>query len=328
MYYISSLLKKSDGNYFIAMDGENHKGKLLETDSQGDSIWSWTTSSLNGKPRLGPIKELTDGSFILAENIYALDIAYPPVESNYYHLDSEGSVILKFTASHVETYDIEVLSDNEFISAEIDYDGIVKYNTNGQILNIDTCAVVATNYYGQWAINRLNEHRFFGSGRITLSWNPWIDKGLISEFNENGDFAYCATDSSTIDIEGVIPMSENKFIYHGLKNGIVVGELVPPDLFIPKVEIDTITSEDYTLLVSAEYIYIFTWSVLIKIPLDAVVSNINEAINSPIKIYPNPAKDYVIFESPEANLKDKVITILDVFGQRVESLIIKNGQAV
>jgi hypothetical protein len=324
MNWISSMIKKSDGNYFIAMDGENHKGVLLETNSEGDSISSWTTTALYRDSRLGPIRELPDGSFIVAENIYSTDIEYPPIESNYYHLNSDGSVITQFDALHIETYDIEVISDNEFISAEIGHDGIVKYNTDGGIMNSDTCADVATNYYGQWAINRLNDHRFFGSGRITLSWNPWINKGLISEFDENGNFAYCATDSSTIDIEGVIPISENKFIYHGLKNGIVVGEFAAPNLFIPRVEIDTITSEDYTLLVSEEYIYVFTWSALIKIPLDAVVSNIKEAINSPVKVYPNPAKDYVIFEDQDGTFKNKVLTVTNAYGQKITSFFIEN----
>lgn len=337
MYYISSLLQESDGNYFIAMDGENHKGLLLETNNAGDSIWSWTSSSFNGRSRLGPIRELPDGSFIVAENVYWTDYAYPPVESNYYHLDSDGSVILKFSASHIETQDIEVISENEFISAEIFYDGIVKYNTDGEIINNDTCNDVESNYYGQWAISRLNEHRFFASGHIYTSEFPYIERGLISEFDENGNFAYCTMDTSIVYFEGILTAKLNHLVYHGVSNqGIVIGEFSPPDQFFPGLVVDSVSSWDYTLAISGEYICLFSIvdpfpnerAVLVKIPLDAIVTNIKEPENCSVKVYPNPAKDYVIFESPEANIKDKVLTIADVFGEKVKSLIIKNGPTV
>ncbi|MCK9399721.1 MAG: hypothetical protein M0Q51_06955 [Bacteroidales bacterium] len=259
MNWISSMIKKFNGNYFIAMDGENYTGLLLETNSEGDSIWSWSTTALGyNRSRLGPIRELPDGTFILAENIYSNDYAFPPVESNYYNLNSDGSVKLKFDASNIETYDIEVVSGHEFISVETEHQGIVKYNTDGNILNVDTCIEVENNYYGQWVINRLNENRFFASGRITLSLFPWIDRGLISEFDENGDFEYCTIDTSTEYIEGVVPVSENRLIYHGVNNGLVIGKFSPPDLFFRMLELDSISSWDYTLLVSGEYIYIFS----------------------------------------------------------------------
>lgn len=279
MYWISSLIRKSDGNYFIAMDDVNYAGLLLETDSEGDSIWSWSTTALGyNRSRLGPIRELTDGTFILAENIYSNDYAFPPVESNYYNLNSDGSVKLKFDASNIETYDIEVVSGHEFISAETEHQGIVKYNTDGNILNVDKC----------------------------------------------------------IEIEGVVPVSENRLIYHGVNNGLVIGEFSPPDLFFRRLELDSISSWDYTLLVSGEYIYIFSQvdpypnerAVLVKIPLDSVVSKVKEPNICPVKIYPNPAKDYVIFEKQDANLKNQILTISDAYGREIESLSIKNEKSV
>lgn len=335
MYWISSLIRKSDGNYFIAMDGENYTGFLLETDSEGDSIWSWSITALGyNRSRLGPIRELPDGTFILAENIYYNDYYPGPIGSNYYHLNSDGSVKLKFDASNIETYDIEVVSGHEFISAETEHQGIVKYNTDGNMLNADTCTEVENHHYGQWAINRLNENRFFASGGIYMSLI--VERGFISEFDDDGNFAYCATDTSTEYIEGVVPVSENRLIYHGVNNGLVIGEFSPPDLFFRRLELDNINSWDYTLLVSGEYIYIFSQvdpypnerAVLVKIPLDSVVSKVKEPNICPVKIYPNPAKDYVIFEKQDANLKNQILTISDAYGREIESLSIKNEKLV
>jgi hypothetical protein len=213
MDWLSSLIKRSDGNYFIIMAGENNTGFLLETNSKGDSIWSWTIPASSGKSRLGPIRESSDGTFILAENIYDLDYAYPPIESNYFYLNSDGSVNFQFDASSVETNDIEVVSGNEFISTERDNPAIIKYNTSGNIVNVDTCVDIDNNYISLWKISKLSGQQLIASGNINTSIFPQlINNGLISVLNDDGSFAYCSKDSLTDYIDNVIPVDENRLI--------------------------------------------------------------------------------------------------------------------
>ena len=53
------------------------------------------------------------------------------------------------------------------------------------------------------------------------------------------------------------------------------------------------------------------------------------AIHDNMRVYPNPARDYVVFEIPELNniQHDKII-IMDVFGREVESLMVKAEKTV
>lgn len=200
-------------------------------------------------------------------------------------------------------------------------------------MNIDTCVDIENSYYCRWAINRLNEHRFFASGDIHTSEFPYNERGLISEFDENGNFAYCTMDTSIVYFEGILTVMVDHLLYHGVSNeGIEIGEFLTPDQFIPRMEIDSISAWDYTFLISGENICIFSQvgsfpderAVLVKIPRDAVVSNINEANNSPVKVYPNPSKDYVIFVDQEGSYKNQVLTVTNAYGQKITSFIIEN----
>ncbi len=141
----NSLCRKSNGNFYIAM-GNLGSSLLLETNPLGDSVWSYCTGdTLDYPTHFGTIKELqgNGNGFVLTELHHDPDPMFGINASYYYILDTNGAVNFKFEAENDVTYDMQIISEAEFLSTERCYNDhkseIIKYNTVGQMLLSDTC---------------------------------------------------------------------------------------------------------------------------------------------------------------------------------------------
>lgn len=337
MQWYSSICAKSDGNYYITMEGPVHDALLLETNHIGDSVWSFTSTEPEANNKcFGSIKEFPDGRFVLSEAIYVTSIVSYVIKSNYYILTSNGTIISKFEAGDEQVFDIEIISENEFIAAESSWNhGIVKYNIEGQILNVDSCVEFPEFESRMWEIYNISENQFYATG---LNSNYPEKFGLLSNINGNGQVEYCAIDTSLNYFLGIIPTNDNQLIYYGMKgeDTMIVGEMTSSN-FIPKIEINNYFTPEVTsdILISNNTIYIFaeifngpSRAGIIKIPVDSIVSSISELNYTSINTYPNPAKDYMVFKVQKSGFRNLQIFITNSYGQHVALLPVRNEVTV
>jgi hypothetical protein len=321
-----SVCAKTDGNFYIALSNST-KAILIETNQLGDSIWSFVSSEPELYPKyFGTIKEFSDNSLVLSELIYDADPIPYIFQSNYYILNPDGTISLKFEAENYQVFDLQVISENEFIAAEIgDYGSkMLKYNINGQSLSIDACSNYPQSDYCLWELSSKSEDGFYCTGHFyyPLEW------GLLSKLNENGQTEFCAIDTSLNYLLGCVKTSDGQIIYFGgtdVPNELVVGQFTDWGSFIPKITInniyvyhttaDLILANDNLLIFSRIFNYNFT-TVMIKIPVNSVVSSIATYNFNLIKIFPNPVRDKITITTPQGEpIKEAII--YNHLGQKV-----------
>ena len=322
MQWFSSVCAKTDGNYYIAMEDTTHAAILLETNHVGDSLWSFisTEPELNNKC-FGSVKEFSNGKFVISECLNGLMIPFQVTESRYYIMDEDGTIIHNFIANKWFACDIETVSENEFLAAEVysdvpsEYD-IIKYNTNGEVIYSDSCAFSSLSDNYLWELNKISVNQFYATGRY-LEYPESF--GLITKINGTGQIEYCSLDTVVNYLLGVAQTDNGRIVYCGMKGDdkMIIGEMVSSEIFIPKIEIIDYFDNYFSttdILISDNYVYVFTeihngpsTSGIIKIPVDSIVSSIKQVNYGSLKIYPNPAKDYVVFEIPTTFTNNGVI---------------------
>ena len=245
MQWFSSVCAKTDGNYYIAMEDTSHAAILLETNHVGDSLWSFisTEPELNNKC-FGSVKEFSNGKFVISECLNGLMIPFQVTESRYYIMDEDGTIIHNFIANKWFACDIETVSENEFLAAEVysdvpsEYD-IIKYNTNGEVIYSDSCTFssISDNYL--WELNKTSENQFYATG----SYSEYPERfGLITKINETGHIEYCSLDTSLNYFSGMVQTNDGHKIYYGMKDDfkMIIGEMTSSNIFSSKLEINNI----------------------------------------------------------------------------------------
>jgi len=207
---------------------------------------------------------------------------------------------------------------------------------DGQLLNIDSCAEYIESDCRMWKLNKISESQFYATGHYSDYTNEF---GLISQIDENGQIEFCSIDTSINYFLGIAQTDNGHFVYYGMKGDskMIIGEMTTSGVFIPKIEIIDFFGlyGSLVMLISGNYVYIFaeifdglSTAGIIKIPVDSIVSSIEHINYGSLKIYPNPAKDYVIFEVQDHKIKRQDIIIKNLIGQQIAVLPINSNKTV
>jgi hypothetical protein len=337
MQWFSSVCAKTDGNYYIAMEDTTHAAILLETNHVGDSLWSFisTEPELNNKC-FGSVKEFSNGKFVISECLNGLMIPFQVTESRYYIMDEDGTIIHNFIANKWFACDIETVSENEFMAAEVysdvpsEYD-IIKYNTNGEVIYSDSCSFSQTSDNYLWELNKTSDNHFYATGRYHEHPESF---GLISKINETGHIEYCSLDTSINYFLGMVQTDDGHKIYYGMNDDfkMIIGEMTSSNIFSSKLEINNIV-EGSNIFISNDYVYIFVElfyekAGIIKIPVDSIVSSVVELNYGSLITYPNPANNYVVFEIGRYCIYIQEIIITNSNGRQIAILPVNNKKTI
>ncbi|NOX48275.1 MAG: hypothetical protein GXO89_15000, partial [Chlorobi bacterium] len=303
MQWFARITQKSNGHILIPMN--NSIPHLLELSESGDSL-GCTVIHEPKRSYFGQVIEMADSSLVATELIYNEDIWFPAIDSSYLiKMDKLGNIINKTAIQYHEIKQISPNGNNNILSLITPYSSvntrIIGYDINGQEISNSYCTSMNPNLF---SINKLSNDQYMSCGYI----DGKSMHGAISKFNNYGEIEFCKEyPSFAYFMSATSDLSSGLIYLLGQKDdsctitamdfsGNVISEYIVDDSLIGT---DIIFENDNLYLCGYyEYSYSSHRSCFIKINKNSVLS-IDEGYSFPeIKTYPNPARDYVIFELP------------------------------
>ncbi len=338
MLWHSRIMQKSNGNILIPMG--NFNPLLIELNNLGDSVSSVSISE-SKKSFFGSVVELQDSTIFVSEIIYNNDPFIPYVDSSYLvKLSLSGNIIDKYLIKNKEIMDIIPVSDNKlFVLVRADSSVnsyIAKYNVNGEILSTSSCSTLNPYLH---RLFELNESAYFALGYLI---NGAEMNAVLSKFDIDCQIEYCTVYNNNYFSSITNEMNTENLYILGENNGFcIINTANSSGNIISEFQLsDSLTGnkiihlDDYLYITGVNNYFIDPRACFIKIHKDSILLVNEKQVFLQLKVYPNPASDYVIFEHQAknqqhiSNSKQNVIQIMNVFGKLIDELPVKSGKTV
>lgn len=295
-HFISNITLASDGNLLISADTSSTNQVLIKTDTEANILWSAPHTALSQTTYTPSILEGSHGVIIKINT--TLSVMDPdPAFSTIYSYSSQGNFISEGFIDNGIGYGRILgnafLAGNNIrgIAYTLSGSSMIEYLSDGTLL-WEKPMKLPTGYYAN--------HIIYGADSSIVATNlyEWSVKNSILLYGTN-----LAGDSLWTRIAG----TENPTF------GLDV-RLCPDGGFalVGCTEIDGINKPYF-----------------LKTDSKGNIGNVGIIEkNSPgeIKVYPNPANDYVVFESPD--VKSGIISIVDIYGRNIAQIPVTRDKTV
>ena len=323
--WFADIVQKANGNVLIPMS--RFHAILLELNHLGDSVGS-IISIDSAKSFFGPLTKFSDSLIFCPKIVMNTEPFFTSVDQSFI-VRIFNNVIEEIHASQVHNIlDLTVSNDNSLFALAVNndvsaYTHIVKYNLQGEILNTGTCADMDPHFN---SILSLKNGYYIAVGYHMSNKSMHAS---LTKFDETGSIAFCKEYAPGYFLSAAInEPEETLYVLHNtidectvyamdyngdIHSSYVDNELLPGNVMLFR--------DNYLYIAGTAALPEVSQACVKKIEADSILA-INDYQDIPdIKVYPNPAADYVSIQfysaAAEFQIEGTSLQILNTVGREV-----------